>query len=132
MAIRPKLVLFSEVNGIVVDQGKPVAGAQLQRWYNWAWFDKEGVDQAESGPDGRFHFDRVVVRSITAGWLPHQPVITQKIDIIFDNNVHEAWSLVKMDYDDNGELDGKVINVLCDIATKPGLKGKLYGISQIR
>ena len=127
-----RLVLFSEVNGQVVNKGKPVIGAEVERSYRWSWNKRKGTDRTRTDKDGNFHFNKVVTSSITAQWLPHQPVITQKIEIRVGNTTYEAWEMMKMNYDHNGELDGQPLNFLCDIATKPDFKGEFYGISRIR
>jgi hypothetical protein len=131
MGLISKLVLFSEVNGQVVDGGKPVEGAIVTRHYNWAWTDAESTEQTVTDKEGRFSFKRVTTRSITANLFPHQPVVFQKIDININSRTFKAWRFRKGDYDNNGELDGKAIDVICDIDTEPEWRGKVFGISSI-
>lgn len=126
-----KLVLFSAVHGQVVDRGKPVIGATVNRYYNWYWTNAESTDQAVTDKEGRFSFKRISTLSLTASLFPHQPVIVQTIDIRVDSKVFEAWHYMKMNYDNNGELCGKAIDVICDIGTEPEWRGKIFGISRI-
>lgn len=131
MGLGSKLVLFSEVHGQVVDRGKPVAGAIVIRYYRWSWNKKEGTDQTVTDDDGQFTFKSITTRSITASLFPHQPFISQKLDIQFGKKVYEAWRTGKMNYDHNGELKGKAIDIICEIDTEPEWKDEVFGISRI-
>ena len=39
MSIFPKKVVFSEIKGVVVDKGKPVEGAEIERTFHMAMGD---------------------------------------------------------------------------------------------
>lgn len=130
MGLGSKLVLFSEVNGQVVDQGKPVAGAIVTRYYRWSWLNREATDQTVTDNEGRFSFKSVNTRSITA-LFPHQPYISQKLEIHIGKKVYEAWRTGKMNYDSNGELQGKPIDIICELDKEPEWKNDVFGISRI-
>jgi hypothetical protein len=109
-----KLYLFSEVRGVVTHNGKPVVGVVVEQ--NYRRDDKNISRSVQTSEDGEFHFTEVVTRSFWASILPHQPRIEQQIYIKIDGKELPAWRYVKGNYRQNGELDGKPINIYCDIA----------------
>jgi len=48
-----KMCLFSAVKGVVLDHGKPVEGATIERSYKWMWNDQVGVDKTVTDAQGR-------------------------------------------------------------------------------
>jgi hypothetical protein len=42
-----KMCLFSAVKGVVLDHGKPVEGAVIERSYEWAWKGQSGERQRD-------------------------------------------------------------------------------------
>lgn len=131
MPIITRLVFFSEVHGVVLDHGKPVAGAEVERSFRSDWRDIKGVETTKTDSMGRFHFTSYARKSLLVGLIPHQPVTTQDVIIRFEGKIYEAWLAMKYDYEENSELDGVPINMYCDIATKPDHQGKFYGICRI-
>lgn len=132
MGVGTKLVLFSEVKGIVVNQGKPLARTEVVRTFHWMWNNKEYQDRTKTDELGKFTLPKFSLYSIAANVFPHEPVIHQNITIKVNAKDYKAWVASKRNYDDNGELDGQPINIICDIATKPEDQGKFYGISSLR
>ncbi len=113
-------VMFSEVQGVVLKAGKPLAGAKVVRTYTWAWNDAEQTDQVTTDASGKFSFALAKRLSFITSIFPHEPVIYQRIEISYENNEYLAWRLTKHNYDENGELKGKKINIKCDIDTEAG------------
>jgi hypothetical protein len=132
MSLFSKLVFFSEVHGIVLDHGQPIMGADIERSFKSDWRGKNGVDYTRTDKDGKFHFGAVAESSVLAKLVPHQPVISQKILIKLNGKAYEAWLSGKTNYDENGELNGKPINMICDIATEPSYQNKFYGICRVK
>jgi hypothetical protein len=66
-----KMYLFSEVRGVVVKKGVPVAGAVVEQEFRWAWKDEVGLEQAKTDSEGKFSFPAVIKRSISGSLLPH-------------------------------------------------------------
>jgi hypothetical protein len=133
-----KLYLFSEVEGVVVDGGAPVAGAVIEREYVWEWNDKRGSDRIETDASGRFKFPAITGSSLMASLLPHEPAINQKILIRANGQTYEGWISTKPNYTQNGELDGKPIKLHCDLKTPPkrtstgGFNRGFFGICELR
>ncbi len=118
MAFSKTLYLFSEVNGIVLLDGKPVQGVEVTQEYNWHWKDEKASKVATTDAQGRFHFPVVTGKSMTAA-LPHQPVIEQTLRLSFQGKQYKGWLHGKDNYDDRGELNGKPLNLVCDLSDEP-------------
>jgi hypothetical protein len=132
MSLFSKRVFFSEVRGVVVKKGKPIEGAEVERSFHAAMRDEKGVDHTKTDASGRFLFSKITRSSSFLGMLPHEPVIGQNILIKVGGKEYMAWQFVKHDYDDNGELDGKPIDIICDIASEPAKHGGIYGICRMK
>ncbi|MER2520539.1 MAG: DUF6795 domain-containing protein [Bdellovibrionales bacterium] len=114
-----KVCLFSEVDGIVFLHGKPVEGADVERQYEWAWGGKTFTDKVVTDANGAFHFSPAFKSMILGSVLPHQPVITQTINITHDQKSVRVWAYAKMLYDENSELGGKPIKISCYLDREP-------------
>ncbi len=127
-------VMFSEVRGVVLMNGAPVAGAKVSREYTWAWDNKKVREEAQSDAAGKFSFARASKSSFMSGLMPHEPVISQLITISFEGKDYIAWDFRKHNYDDKGELKGKPINLSCELTRKPSssyIKDDIYGICSL-
>jgi len=106
--------IFSQVRGVVVSQGKPVAGAIIERSFDWTWKNKKGEDQTSTNDKGEFHLPEIVGTAFL-GWLPHQAMIQQTILIKHGGRSYDAWLYTKSNYRTNGELNGKPIQLYCSL-----------------
>lgn len=115
-----ELHLFSAFSGIVTDQGRPVEGAEVERWYRWHWWDRIGIDRTATDSSGRFSFPEIAVRSFLATVLPHEPVVRQTITIRHQGREYRAWEHVRHSYEPIDELGGIVLDFTCDLGNDPG------------
>lgn len=123
-------VLFSEVHGTVLMQGKPVEGAEVIETARMSGDDaKNRVQRAVTGADGTFHFP-AIVKQLGLLWrlLPGQPVVNQSIVIRFDGVEYEGWKHGKLTFAANTELDGQPLDFVCELTDKPDVVGTHYGI----
>lgn len=129
MGLSSPLVLFSEVHGTVLSDGKPVQGAELVQEVVWS-DNKNDVPPAHTQSDaqGRFHFPAVEHRPGLLRGVPHQPVVLQKITIRHAGHEYTAWRHTKNSYEPNSELDGKPLNLECELTRAPDFEGTHYGI----
>jgi len=129
--------LFSEVRGVVVSQGKPVVGATIERTYRWTWKNKNGSESVVTNEKGEFYFSEITGFAFL-GWLPHEPMIEQTIRIKHQGKSFDAWMYDKRDYDRNGELNGRPINLFCSLEApvskiETGVQGnRAAGICELR
>jgi len=124
------LVLFSAVSGTVLLDGKPVAGAKVDREFDWAWKSEKGHDGTSTNAEGHFALPAITRSSFFGSLLPHEPLIKQTITINHAGKAYQAWVLFKRDYDNNGELDGKPIALTCKLDTEPQRRGEVFGICE--
>jgi len=113
-----KVCLFSEVNGVVLIEGKPVAGAEVVRTSKMN--DSIYTDKTVTDKQGRYHFDARYARSVDK-ILPVQPMVEQNMTITYENKAHLGWETTKMNFKENGELN-KIINVSCDLSSQPEIR----------
>lgn len=126
-----KMVIFSAVQGRVLDNGKPVAGAQIEREFKWAWKDETGTDKTATGAGGEFSLPAIERSSFLGSLLPHEPVIRQSITIRHDGKSYEAWLHNKHSYANNAELGGKPIRLVCRLENPPQRRNDgIYGICE--
>jgi len=130
MAWSSEMYLFSEVDGVVTSQGQPVAGAEVERIYHWGWKDVERKARTTTDQAGRFTFPQVVESSFFGSFMPHEPLVSQRILIRWQGEEYTAWKHTKHNYRKNGELGGRPIRINCPLENEPTLKEdvKVYGI----
>jgi hypothetical protein len=123
-------VLFSAVQGQVLLQGKPVAGAVVERQFEWN--NETSSDRVSSGADGNFSFAAVTRKtSFMDRLLPSEPMVKQTILILHDGKSHKAWHHFKRNYDNNGELGGRAIRMTCRLEREPERRGEVFGICEL-
>ena len=105
-----KICVFTDVDGVVMLEGKPVSGTKLVRTAKVVFNNDEFKDEAITDSEGRFHFDAIYSRSMNA-FLPSEKLVSQQITIHHNNKLFDAWRSVKHNYNYNGEL-----NVFKDIS----------------
>ncbi len=128
MAMAKPLVLCSAFEGRLVDaDGRPAAGYRVTRNWTWAWTGKTGSDSTETDAEGRFHLPEVTGRSLTAGLLPHQPLIRQRITAAGPEAETLIWEADKPNYDRDGELRGRPIRAVCRVGVEPDGSGLFHG-----
>lgn len=124
-----RLVLFSEVHGTVLKDGKPVEGAELIEKVVWSDDENEIPPQhAVTDAKGAFSFPAVERKAGLLRLIPAQPTIQQTITIKYQGVEYTAWLHGKGSYNANTELDGKPINLVCELTRQPDYEGKHYGI----
>jgi len=96
-----KIYVFSEMNGTVLDNGKPVEGAILKRrgdHYN----DKVYEGTTSTDKEGKFHFAAISTWSLRP--LMWETVIDQDIVISYEGKEYLGWRSYKRNPHQRGEL----------------------------
>lgn len=125
-----KKCLFSAVTGVVLDHGKPVEGAVIERSYQWIWKGQNGGDRTTTDAQGAFALPVIWGRSLSASLLPHEPFIRQTIRIRYGDRSFDAWFLNKGGYNENDELGGRPISLMCRLESQPARHGEVFGICE--
>jgi hypothetical protein len=129
MGIFDRLVLFSEVHGTVLKDGKPVAGAEIVQKVVWSDDENEIAPQrAMTDKAGAFSFPAIEHRAGVLRMIPAQPIMLQTILIRYQSAEYIAWQHSKTSYNANTELDGRPIRLVCELTRQPDFEGKHYGI----
>ncbi|MCA9364906.1 MAG: hypothetical protein KC736_03375 [Candidatus Moranbacteria bacterium] len=63
--------------------------------------------------------------------IPEKTVIHQKITIRHNGVDYQGWEHRKESFDENSELDGQPIKLICDLSTTPDVEGSHYGICRV-
>ena len=119
MGFLGKLCMFSSVEGVVLQNGEPVAEAVVTREYEWQ--DTKKSDQTVTDASGKFSFPARFEYSLLSVIIPHSPSISQDIVIEVNGKSYEAWYFHKIDYEVNGELEGKKMIMACELSKEPEL-----------
>ena len=118
-----KVCLFSEVNGVVTLNGKPVVGAEVIRTAELN--DKAYSDTTTTDGQGRYHFDARFTKSVNS-ILPVEPFIPQTLVIRANKQEFPGWKMNKRNYSVNGEID-QPLNLTCELSDQPELKEQRIG-----
>lgn len=120
MAFSKTLYLFSEVEGVVLQDGQPVEGAVIEQEYVWHWGDQRRTSTTLTDQHGHFQFPVVAGKSLTAQFIPHEPVIVQYLRIRYDGHSYKGWFHAKHNYDVKGEYGESPLRLQCDLRDDPG------------
>ena len=93
-----RIYIFSEVDGVVLLEGKPVSGAKVVRTADYK--DKLYTDRVITDAQGRFHFKDIYIYSMRLFGTN----ILQKIVILYEGQEYLAWELMKGHDNQHGEL----------------------------
>lgn len=132
MGVFSRLVLFSDVHGTVLNEGKPVVGAEIVQKVVWSDDEtKNRTQQTVTGKDGAFAFPTIESNAGLLRLIPAQPTIQQTIVIQYQGREFVAWLHGKSSYDANTELDGRPLHLVCELTRQPDYEGKHYGICKV-
>lgn len=114
-------VIASRMQGTLVDKDlRAVPNVRVTRTWEWAWNGRKGSDVSTTDARGHFEFPQVKRFSLTAGVLPHEPVITLEITASGPEGPVLLIYLSKRDYSDGSELPSNATSFVCRIDLTPG------------
>ena len=125
-----KMVIFSAIKGRVLLNGKPAVGAVLVREFNWGWKDENGTDRTTTDASGAFSLPVIERSSLLGSILPHEPLVRQVITVKYDGKDYDAWAFYKHNYRENGENEGKPIDVTCRLEAERKRHGDVMGLCE--
>ena len=114
-----KICLFSEVNGIVTLNRKPVAGVEVVRTAQ-VGHDNIYTDKTVTDEQGRYRFAARFTHSVRK-IAPVEPVITQKMAFLYRDKEYLGWFMTKRDYEVNTEL-GHPLNLTCALDSESKMR----------
>jgi hypothetical protein len=130
-----KVCLFSEVSGVVMMAGKPVAGVEVIRTVEMNPSSEitqpNYTEKTVTDALGHFHFEAKFSQSLKK-ILPVQPRMRQFILFRHNGNEYLGWKMYKFNYDEGGEInslsaresrkDIKPLRLKCDLSSEPKIK----------
>ncbi|WP_205702603.1 DUF6795 domain-containing protein [Rubrivivax rivuli] len=125
-----KMVMFSAVSGKVLQDGKPVAGAVVEREFRWSWKSETGTDATQTDAQGVFKLPLIERSSFMGSVLPHEPNVRQTILIKHGGKTYKAWMFDKPNYKPEGEI-GRPIVMTCRLEKEPTHHGDVFGICEL-
>lgn len=99
-----KATLFSKFKVRITYDNTPIAGAKITREYNGVGSDDYITEVSYTGENGEFIFEEAKVSLGIMGFLPHEAVIFQSINVEYKGEDYLLWYGVKRNYDYLGEL----------------------------
>ena len=111
--------LFSKTSGQILNEGKPVEGANIIR--TMIWQNKTFEEKAVTDKNGNFTFDAKIKNSLSK-FIPVEVVVAQKILIEHNGIQYEGWKANKRDAEENTELNGRPINLKCELTDEVSVK----------
>ena len=125
-----KVVLWSPMTGRVLTNGRSAAGATLQRDFLWHFRNEKGSDRTIADANGAFSLPAIERASLLAWLLPHEPVIRQVMTVLFEGQSHNAWACFKHSYENNGEREGRPIDVIVHLERERSEHGEVMGLCE--
>ncbi len=130
-----KIYIFSEMQGVVLNQGKPVEGAVLNR--EAVFTDaKTFQDSTITDAEGRFHFKPITQWSLRP--MMFDTNVNQKVTVTYANNEYLGWETTKRNEHAKGELfynpserDKKPIECLFEITESDEKKQIVHASASI-
>ena len=128
-------VIFSELHGQVLAAGAPVAGASVDRSWNWGLTDEKGSDRTITDADGQFRLPEVSRSAGLKGLLPHEPFVEQTIRVTHAGETLDVWMHDRRNYRAGGELGpqaaAQALAVIIVLDAPVAHNGSIYGRATI-
>jgi|GEM_PF-3225755 len=122
---------FSEVEGVVMFDGKPCPSAKVEQKVFKA-NSQEYTSTTVTDGNGRFSFQEVSESKGLLGFLPTEFVATQRIVIYHEGNEYLGWANTKRDPSKNSESNGKRFALICDLSKSTEEDDKYQGLCRLK
>jgi len=130
MALFGTNVLFSEVSGTVVLNGKPVEGATVVQVTLWSKPGEVPDNTVTTDKNGQFSFPEISRSAGFSNLLPGEITIVQKINIEFEGREYRGWLNTKTNYEREGERN-RPLRFICDLNHTPSNTGDDFGVCRL-
>ncbi|MEO9529734.1 DUF6795 domain-containing protein [Roseibium sp.] len=130
MALFGTNVLFSEVSGTVVLDGKPVEGARVVQITLWSKPGAVPENTVTTDKNGQFSFPEISRSAGFSNLVPGEITIVQKINIEFDGKEYRGWLNTKTNYEREGERN-RPLRFICDLNHTPSNTGDDFGVCRL-
>lgn len=106
-----KVCTFSKVSGVILREGKPVAGARVVRETD---YQSKHRDETVTDSEGYFEMPSLFERSVTS-LLPQEFVVGQTLKVEVAGEEQKIFSGVKRKKEEMTESRGEPFNITCEL-----------------
>lgn len=133
---KEQIVLFSALDGRVIKDGRPVAGATLIREWEFGAAEVKSQDSTTTDELGRFHFDAVLYGYRKPRFFVQEPLIAQVIRVSTGALETQVWFASKHNFlagreDDTVPITGTApeipLRITIDLDAPERRRGQVYG-----
>ncbi len=107
-----EVVLFSPMEGVITYKGKPAANAKITRLVIWKG-DEGETDTFYTSDNGEFMLPEKKAKVRIPAFAEFR--IAQEIYVFYKDEKIPIWAKSKIDINKYGELDGKPVNLRCEL-----------------
>ena len=133
-----RIVLMSDVEGVVLKDGVPVEGAEVVQQISLDEPNDVPETIARTDAQGKFDFLRVTKGPGIRRLIPVEPSVLQRILIRYKGVEYEAWRHSKHSYEPDSELNEYPVQgrkgplkLVCELSNKPDFEGNHYGVCKL-
>ncbi len=129
-------VLFSALEGQVIQAGQPLAGATIVREWDFPENKVLGRDEATTDASGHFRLAAILHPYRRARFFPQEPLVVQTIRVSHGGMEWRVWSASKMDLKAGTESNSDVtdgtspaqpIKIVIDLDSPRARRGMVVG-----
>lgn len=106
-------VIFSPMEGVLKENGKPLANTKIIRRLRWNSNDEGLVEEFITDDQGRFSLP-IHEESLALGML-NQFVSSAKLEVQIKNNIIDVWYNSKLLPELHAETGGSISELICDL-----------------
>jgi hypothetical protein len=114
---KKEVFLSSEVNGVITENGTPVANLEVTRSLMYI-DEKDHLDVAITDSKGHFHFPQKSIRSSIPNRLFSEDRVSQQITVVYDNELLAIWSANHIGIEEVPEFSKKLSFMNCELTDK--------------
>ncbi len=107
--------MTTDVSGMVLLNGQPIEGAEIQFHADSAWYGKWKARAVTTDAQGRFTTPQW--RNTRVLVLVHQPVIWQQLIIKYADQEYDGWGYTRMTYTDRSDRPSGVF-LTCELTSE--------------
>lgn len=109
---KEEVVLFSALEGRLTYKGESASNAKITLWYKWK--DKKGESVVYTA-DENGYFSIPTIKDQYKPRMLAQLVITQRLTVSYNDEEIVIWVHGKMSSEEFTELNGKAVDLLCEL-----------------
>ncbi|QLE83690.1 hypothetical protein FLM48_00450 [Shewanella sp. Scap07] len=114
---KKEVFLSSEVNGVIIKNGTPLANLEVTRSLMYI-DEKDHIDVAITDSAGHFHFPQKSIRSSIPNRLFSEDRVSQQITVVQNNELLPIWFANHIGIEEVPEFSKKLAFMNCELTNK--------------